>query len=68
MDVLTKEQRSYCMSQIRDKNTKPEISLKNVLRKNQIFGYRTHYDITGKPDIYFPKKKIAIFVIFIIMS
>lgn len=62
MDVLTKKQRSYCMSHIRDKNTGPEISLKRALRKNRLFGFRTHCRIAGKPDIYFPKKKIAIFI------
>ncbi len=62
MDVLSKEQRSYCMSQIRSKNTKPEVMLRKILWAKGIRGYRLHAKVTGKPDIYFPKKKIAIFL------
>lgn len=61
-DVLTKKQRSYNMSQIKGKNTKPEVSLRKLLFVNGIRGYRTHYKLIGKPDIVFPKEKIAIFI------
>jgi len=61
MDVLTKEQRSYNMSRIRGKNTKPEIALRKAL---WVLGlrYRLHYKLPGKPDIVFVGKKVAIFV------
>lgn len=61
MDVLTKEQRSYCMSRIHGKNTKPELMLRECLWKFG-FRYRLHYRLPGKPDIVFPGKRIAIFV------
>jgi DNA mismatch endonuclease (patch repair protein) len=61
-DVLTKEQRSYNMSRILAKNTKPEIVLRKLLSFNKIRGYRLHYGLSGKPDIVFPKYKIAIFI------
>jgi len=62
-DVLTKKQRSYNMSQIRSKNTEPELTLRKLLSKNKISGYRLHYKkILGKPDIVFPRKKLAIFI------
>jgi DNA mismatch endonuclease (patch repair protein) len=61
-DVLTKEQRSYNMSRIRSKNTKSEIKLRRLLRQKGIFSYRLHFEVNGKPDIVFPKKKIAVFV------
>ena len=61
MDVLTKEQRSYNMSQIRGKNTKPEISLRRALWALGL-RYRIHYKLPGKPDIVFPSKKLAVFV------
>ena len=61
MDVLTKDQRSYCMSQIRGKNTKPELLLRRNLWKLG-FRYRVHYSLPGRPDIVFTKKKIAVFV------
>lgn len=61
-DVLTKEQRSYNMSQIRGKNTKPELLLRKLLFNRGIRGYRIHYKLVGKPDIVFPSKKVVVFV------
>jgi DNA mismatch endonuclease (patch repair protein) len=50
------------MSQIRGKNTRPEVKLRKLLWSAGIRGYRIHYNLTGKPDIVFTKKKIAIFI------
>ncbi|MEO0128601.1 MAG: very short patch repair endonuclease [candidate division WOR-3 bacterium] len=61
-DVLTKEQRSFNMSQIKGKNTKPEVLLRRLLYSKGIRGYRIHYKLSGKPDVVFTKKKIAIFI------
>jgi DNA mismatch endonuclease, patch repair protein len=61
-DVLTQEQRKYNMSRIRGKNTGPEVKLRKMLFAEGIRGYRIHYNLPGKPDIVFTKKKIAIFV------
>ena len=61
-DVLTKGQRKYNMSRIRSKNTGPEITLRKLLFARGIRGYRIHYNLPGKPDIVFVKKKIAIFI------
>lgn len=63
MDVLTKKQRSYCMSQIKGRDTSHEIQFRKLLWNNGLRGYRVHkLGIEGKPDIYFPKKRIAIFI------
>jgi DNA mismatch endonuclease (patch repair protein) len=62
VDVLTQEQRKYNMSQIRGKNTVPEVKLRKLLWLQGLRGYRIHYNLPGKPDIVFTKKKIAIFV------
>lgn len=62
VDVLTKKQRSYNMSMIRGKNTKPEVVLRKLLSLNGIKGYRINHKLTGKPDIVFGKYKIAIFI------
>ncbi len=62
MDVLTKEQRSYNMSQIRGRDTKPELLLRKKLYKEKIVGYRVNYNLIGKPDIAFTKYKIVIFI------
>jgi DNA mismatch endonuclease (patch repair protein) len=61
-DVLTKEQRAYNMSKIRGKNTGPEIKLRKLLWSAGIRGYRIHYDLLGKPDLVFIKRKLAIFM------
>lgn len=61
-DVLTKKQRSYCMSRIRAKDTQPEIILRNAISGAGIKGYRLNYKLLGKPDIVFTKRKIAIFI------
>lgn len=62
MDSLTKKQRSFCMSHIRSRNTAPELKFRNYLRKKGLKNYRVKNNIRGKPDIYFPKKKIAVFI------
>ena len=61
-DVLTREQRTFNMSKIRGKNTGPEIKLRKLLWSQGLRGYRIHYNLPGKPDIVFTKKKIAIFI------
>ncbi len=60
-DVLTKDQRRYCMSRIRGKNTKPEISLRKALWAAG-FRYRLKNRLPGRPDIVFPGKRLAVFV------
>lgn len=61
-DVLTPEQRKKNMSRIRGKNTSPEMKLRKLLWQNGIRGYRIHYNLPGKPDIVFTRKKLIIFV------
>ena len=50
------------MSRIRGKNTGPEVKLRKLLFAQGVRGYRIHSDLPGKPDIVFPKKKIAVFI------
>lgn len=62
MDVHTPEQRSFNMSKIKGKNTKPEILVRKWLWQNG-YRYRLHAsDLPGKPDIIFRSRKIVIFV------
>jgi DNA mismatch endonuclease (patch repair protein) len=59
---LTKEQRSYCMSRIRSKNTKSGVCMQERLKGlNLIFGTNSK-DLPGSPDITFKNRKIAIFI------
>jgi len=61
-DVHNKETRSYNMSQIKGKNTKPEMLVRKFLFANG-FRYRLHDSkLPGKPDIVLPKYKTVIFV------
>lgn len=62
MDVHSKEVRSYNMSQVKSKDTKPELLVRKFLFANGV-RYRL-YDkkLTGKPDIVISKCKIAIFI------
>ena len=62
VDVHSHEQRKYNMSRIRGKNTRPEIKLRKLLWSSGMRGYRIHYNLPGKPDIVFIKKRIAIFI------
>ncbi len=61
-DVLNSKQRSYNMSRIRNKNTKPEEVVCKFLF-SQGFRYRKNVSkLPGKPDIVLPKYKTVIFV------
>ena len=61
-DVHSKEIRSYNMSRIRSKDTKPEMLVRRFLHKNG-FRYRLHVKgLPGKPDIVLTKYKTVIFI------
>lgn len=58
----SKESRSWNMSRIRSKNTKPELIIRKLLYRNG-FRYRLHVpSLPGKPDIVFFKAKKVIYV------
>ena len=62
MGQVDKSKRSYNMSQIRGKDTKPELIVRKILFKNG-YRYRLHSNkVIGKPDIIFEKRKKIIFV------
>ena len=61
-DVHTPAQRSYNMSRVRSKNTKPEMLVRKFLFSHG-FRYRLHdKKLPGKPDLVLPKYHTAIFV------
>ncbi len=61
-DVHDKATRSYNMSQIKGKDTKPEIIVRKFLFSNG-FRYKLHdKKLPGRPDIVLPKYKTVIFV------
>ncbi|MBI5308177.1 MAG: DNA mismatch endonuclease Vsr [Planctomycetes bacterium] len=61
-DVHNKKTRSYNMSMIRSKDTKPEILVRKFLFGNG-FRYKLHDKmLPGKPDIVFPKYNTVVFI------
>ena len=61
-DHLSPAKRSWNMSRIRSKNTKPELIVRKVLHNSGI-RYRLHAkNLPGKPDLSNKSKKFAIFV------
>lgn len=62
MDIKSKAKRSENMSRIRSRNTKPELFLRSLLHRHG-FRYRVNYSlVSGRPDLYFTRKKVAVFV------
>jgi DNA mismatch endonuclease (patch repair protein) len=62
VDVHTQQQRSYNMSKIRNKNTKPEIIVRSIVHR---MGYRYSLhrkDLSGRPDMVLTKHRKIIFV------
>lgn len=62
VDRLTVRERSWNMSRIRGKDTKPEIAVRSILHR---LGYRFRLhrrDLPGNPDIVLPKHHTVILV------
>ena len=60
-DVLTKKQRSYCMSRIRGRDTGPELALRRAAWAVGL-RYRVRNGLKGRPDIVFASARVAVFV------
>lgn len=61
-DVHDKATRSYNMSRIKGKDTKPEMLVRKFLHANG-YRYRLHTkDLPSKPDIVLPKYRTVIFI------
>lgn len=62
MDTLSPDKRSWNMSRIRGKNTKPELAVRSMLHR---LGYRFRIadkTLPGKPDIVLPRYGAVVFV------
>lgn len=61
-DRLSKDQRSYCMSQVKGKNTSLEVIVRSELFKRGL-RFRKHVrKLPGSPDIVFVSSKTAVFL------
>lgn len=62
MDPLTPAERSVRMGQVRSKDTKPEMVVRQLVH-GMGFRYRLHVrDLPGRPDLVFPGRGKIIFV------
>jgi DNA mismatch endonuclease, patch repair protein len=62
MDTISKEKRSWNMSRIKGKDTKPELIVRSLLH-GMGYRYRLHdKTLPGKPDIVIRKHNTVIFV------
>ncbi len=65
VDKISKAKRSWLMSRVASKHTKPERLVRSLLHR---LGYRftvngpKNKTLPGRPDIVFPSRKIALFV------
>ena len=61
-DTISREHRSWNMSRIRGKNTKPEMTLRSFLHRAGL-RFRLHSrDLPGRPDLIFPRYRTVVFV------
>lgn len=61
-DRLTKEARSWLMSRIKGRDTKPEIVVRSALHRAGFRFRLYHRQLPGKPDIVLAKYKTVVFV------
>ncbi|ADG08964.1 very short patch repair endonuclease [Caulobacter segnis] len=62
VDRLTEDRRSWLMSRVRSENTTPELRVRSIAHSMGL-RFRLHRsDLPGKPDLVFPRHKVAIFV------
>lgn len=61
MDKVNKSTRSFIMSQIKGKDTKPEQIVFQALESLGVI-FEKHYKLLGNPDIAFPSERVAIFI------
>lgn len=62
-DNFTKEQRSEIMRQVKsNRNKSTELKLLKAFKEAKITGWRRNYKLFGKPDLVFPKSRLAIFL------
>jgi DNA mismatch endonuclease, patch repair protein len=62
-DHLSPAARSAAMAKVRSRNTKPELVLRRALWRRGLRGWRCNVsNVPGRPDIAFPRWKVAVFV------
>lgn len=62
VDTLTPEQRSYCMSRIKGKDTGLEKLVRAEIHRRGLRFKKHVKDLPGKPDIVFLEARVAVFI------
>lgn len=62
MDIKSKEERSRNMAKIKARDTKPEVFIRSLLHRSGFRFRVADAHVFGKPDLYFSKKRVAVFV------
>ncbi|MEK6375341.1 MAG: very short patch repair endonuclease [Acidobacteriota bacterium] len=62
-DVFSSQKRSAIMSRVRSRgNTRTELALLSIFRRQGIVGWRRKQAIFGNPDFVFRRQRLAVFV------
>lgn len=61
-DNLKPEQRRYCMSRVRGKDTSLEIAVRSALHRRGLRFRKNVSALPGRPDVVFPRYKVAVFI------
>ena len=62
MDTVNKEKRSWMMSRVKSKDTKPEKIVRSMIHRMGFRFRKNRRDLPGSPDIVFPKYRKVIFI------
>ena len=60
VDTIDPKRRSHNMSKIKGRDTNPELRLRSVLHRMGLRFRVCRKDLPGKPDVVFPKQKVAV--------
>jgi DNA mismatch endonuclease, patch repair protein len=61
-DHLSREERSRLMARVRTRDTAPELALRRALWARGIRGWRVQPKVTGRPDLAWLSRRVAVFV------
>jgi len=61
-DNLTEQQRSRCMSRVRNRDTDLECVVRSALHKRGLRFRKHARGLPGTPDVAFPRQKVAVFI------
>jgi DNA mismatch endonuclease (patch repair protein) len=62
LDVFDKAKRSWIMARVKNKDTKPEITVRSIVHRLGFRFRKNRTDLPGRPDIVLPRHRKVIFV------